>query len=46
MLSHGRENMKQGSVFANVDKWVELPEKKNFKKLLTEYHCKKLGYIW
>lgn len=36
MLSHGRENMKQGSVFANVDKWVELPEKKNFKKLLTE----------
>lgn len=32
MLSHGRENMKQDSVFANVDKWVELPEKRTTLK--------------
>lgn len=37
VLIHGRENMECGSVFANVDEWVELPEKKNnIKKLLIE----------
>lgn len=37
VLIHGRESMEHGSVFANVDEWIELPEKKNnIKKLLME----------